>query len=411
MIEGMHSRWLRISVTTVACFLIGFCLFITNVYLATDGDPAGLSPAAERRIGALTAVDFWSGLLALIALPVALYCLDHIRHRLGAVFIILISVLAIASTWAFPGAVVALLTAYSRGRTPTATVGTVMLAAGGVAWPVLTGTANGASPVSLAAVNMGFAIVLCAAGLLSARRRNTRQSVQRLASLNREQAARLAEKARRVERARIARELHDSIAHRLSLISVHAGVLEVSPQVAPSLIRQESALIGSTARQAVDDLHTVLTVLREDSGMPGPAALTLVSEYLSQARASGQRVACNLSDEDFDRLLASLPVVVAQTACRIVQESLTNARKHAPGQEVSIAVGRTRRAITLKISNRAPAAGEAAAGAAEGTRRGYGLVGLHERAMLLGGRLITTGPTPDHPYFALKARLPLEVTL
>ncbi|GAA1149573.1 hypothetical protein GCM10009630_54990 [Kribbella jejuensis] len=197
------------------------------------------------------------------------------------------------------------------------------------------------------------------------------------------------EQARLGERARIAQEMHDVLAHKVSLIALHAGGLEVNPTVGPDKVEGSARLIRETARQAMEDLREVLGVLRSDVSVAGadlapiPKASDL-ERLITASRDAGVTVgyAGALPDD--------VPVLVGRTVYRIVQESLTNVHKHARGAATEVEVHGARGAgVTVRVTNVRPvAAGSLLPGA------GAGLVGLRERVQLTGGRL-STGPTPD----------------
>ncbi|MFC7407167.1 sensor histidine kinase [Georgenia alba] len=202
------------------------------------------------------------------------------------------------------------------------------------------------SPVvwlALIAATLAFAV---SAGLgVRARRQVVLVLAERAEDARRESELRL-EGARQTERERIAREMHDVLAHRLSLLAVHAGALqfridqaeshEGPPPTAPEL--QDSAeVIRRNAHLALEELRGVLQVLRadgahgpEDTAPPQPG-LSDVTALVEEVRASGQHVTVQLDAED-------VPAGVGRTVYRVVQEGLTNARKHAPGARVAVGV-------------------------------------------------------------------------
>jgi signal transduction histidine kinase len=197
------------------------------------------------------------------------------------------------------------------------------------------------------------------------------------------------EQARLGERARIAQEMHDVLAHKVSLIALHAGGLEVNPAVGADKVEGSAKLIRETARQAMEDLREVLGVLRTDVSVDGadlapiPMAADL-ERLITASRDAGVTVgyAGALPDD--------VPVLVGRTVYRVVQESLTNVHKHARGAATDVDVHGARGAgVTVRVTNVRPvAAGSLLPGA------GAGLVGLRERVQLAGGRL-STGPTTD----------------
>ena len=203
------------------------------------------------------------------------------------------------------------------------------------------------------------------------------------------------EQARQHERARIAREMHDVLAHRISLLSLHAGALEFHPDASPEEVARAAGVIRASAHDALEDLRTVIGVLRAEAGGedPEPPQPTLADlpGLIEESRGAGMHVRfeCELPDP------ATVPAATGRSAYRIVQEGLTNARKHARGAAVEVTVAVTAgTGLTIEIRNRLPV-GVAATSEIPGT--GTGIVGLAERASLAGGRL-EHGPTASGDY-------------
>jgi signal transduction histidine kinase len=201
------------------------------------------------------------------------------------------------------------------------------------------------------------------------------------------------------ERLAIARELHDVVAHTMSLISLQAGVaLHVDGSMAPAT-RDALEAIRSASKEALVELRSVLGVLRQvDEGAPlAPTrGLAGLDELVERARAAGVEVAVSL-DADPDRL----PRPVDLAAYRIVQEALTNVARHAepPVAEVVVGVGDDGLVIAVRDEGSGRRRGEALPSG------GNGIPGMRERAASVGGTL-TAGPRPDRG-FAVVARLPL----
>jgi signal transduction histidine kinase len=209
------------------------------------------------------------------------------------------------------------------------------------------------------------------------------------------------DQARQQERARIAREMHDVLAHRISLLSLHAGALEFRPDAPPEDVARAAGIIRTSAHEALNDLREVIGVLREsrEGDAPERPQPTLVDlpALIEESRAAGMQVAY---DWQLDAS-AAVPAGTGRNAYRIVQEGLTNARKHAPAAAVEVAVaGRPGDALTVSVVSRR------AVGGAEARVPGWGtgLVGLRERVTLAGGEL-EHGPEASG-HFVLKATLP-----
>jgi signal transduction histidine kinase len=253
-------------------------------------------------------------------------------------------------------------------------------------------------PFAMAAV-VGFGLYI------RARSELVRSLAERAERAESEQRLRV-EQARHQERARIAREMHDVLGHRLSLLSLHAGALEYGRSSSSEEATRAAAVIRESAHQALEDLRAVVGVLREDAQLDGggdgpePPQPTLaqLTDLVEESRRAGMELDAELAVED----LARVPTAVGRHAYRIVQEGLTNARKHAEHSPVAVRIeGSAGAGLEIEMRNRLPLGGREPP-REEGTTAG--LVGLRERAALAGGRL-EHGPTADGD-FRLWAWLP-----
>lgn len=220
-----------------------------------------------------------------------------------------------------------------------------------------------------------------------------RQLLLRVAS----EARLRAERAQMRAREEVAREMHDVLGHRLSLLALHAGALEFRPDAPGGDVARAAGVIRESAHQALQELREVLTVLRapETGERPQPT-LADVHRLVAESCTAGMRV--RLSGET----PPDVPELVGRTAYRVAQEALTNVRKHAPGAPADVRVtGGGGAGLTVEVTN--PAPGTRPAAAAPGPA-GQGLAGLAERVALAGGRL-EYGPTGDGGW-GVTARLP-----
>jgi signal transduction histidine kinase len=213
------------------------------------------------------------------------------------------------------------------------------------------------------------------------------------------------EQARETERRRIAREMHDVVAHRVSLLSLHAGALEFRPDAPPEEIAEAASVIRSTAHAALEELREVVGVLREDAeaGTPEPPQPTLaqIPALVEESRAAGMVV--RLRDERPADL--EPPTALGRTAYRVVQEGLTNARKHAPGAAVDVTIAAEGGPLlVVAVVSRRPVGVAARLADEHVPGMGTGLIGLAERVALAGGEL-EHGPGPAGD-FVLRATLP-----
>lgn len=204
----------------------------------------------------------------------------------------------------------------------------------------------------------------------------------------------LADQARQAERTRIAREMHDVLAHRVSLIALHAGGLEVRRDAASDEVRETAGLIRSTARQALEELRAIIGVLRDGGGASEQAphapqpSLPDIARLVEESRRAGLNVELDMRVETPE----AAPAALGRDTYRIVREALTNVSKHARGTAATVSVsGRPGQGLHVTIRNRLPLH-QAAEAPLPGA--GLGLVGLTERVTLSGGTL-SHGPSPD----------------
>ncbi|MGW4054292.1 sensor histidine kinase [Streptomyces sp. NPDC004779] len=244
-------------------------------------------------------------------------------------------------------------------------------------------------------------LLVTAWGMLVRARRQLVEALRERAERAEAEAELRAAQAQRLAREAIAREMHDVLAHRLTLLSVHAGALEFRPDAPPEQIARAAGVIRDSAHDALQDLREIIGVLRapgEESGggdRPQPTLATL-GALVDESREAGMSV---LLDSTVDEP-GSVPAATGRTVYRIAQEGLTNARKHAPGARVTVTLrGRPGEGLTVEVRNPAPAGP-----VPHVPGSGQGLIGLSERAALAGGRL-DHGPAPGGG-FALTAWLP-----
>ncbi len=260
--------------------------------------------------------------------------------------------------------------------------------------------------VALALFCAVTALAVWAAGLVRRSRRETilawRDRAERL-EIERDQQAQIATAA---ERARIAREMHDIVAHSLSVVIAQADGGRYAAQADPDAAGRALGTIGETGRAALADMRRLLGVLRDDGGVgvldpaspaelvPQPAAQD-IERLVESMRANG--LAISLVRMGTPR---PLPPGAGLTAYRICQESLTNVLKHAgPDPSVTVLVQWEPAALTLEVTDD----GRGAAAVSDGA--GHGLVGMRERAAMFGGT-VSAGPRPGGG-FRVRARLPL----
>jgi signal transduction histidine kinase len=381
---------------------VGLAVVVTGFVVVTM--------VAERRHGEHVPT---SGVLILLGLLPAL----ALRRVLpGAALALVVAVqLGLALTATAPGANVPaeLLVPYSvaayAGRR-------VRLACGVVAGAALVAVALPWAPAGIRLDLLAFLVAGAGAWLVGAVLRGRRERVARLAEYAERVERERDLQARRAvadERLRIARELHDVVAHNLSVVVVHAQALRPMVNRDPDRALSLASLIEETGREALEEMRHLLGVLRAGDGAdpadagprdPDPLdpqpGLDALEGLVAQVRRAGLPVTLTVSGEP-----RRLPPVIELSAYRIVQEALTNVLKHAGPAQAAVAVGYRDDTLVLDVTDdgRGAAAGldhPAAPGS------GHGLVGMRERVALFGGEL-STGPRAGGG-FGVRARIPVQ---
>jgi signal transduction histidine kinase len=284
-------------------------------------------------------------------------------------------------------------------------------------------------PFAAITMSLGFTAPPVLLGLYVGARRRLMESLrERADSLERElqllaeRAEERAEWARNEERTRIAREMHDVVAHRVSLMVVHAAALQAVARKDPEKAVRNAALVGDMGRQALTELREMLGVLRSggserrERAASMPLAAVGVAAAAAASRAADDEGPCLAEIEDLVGQSAAAGMVVdltvegdarsyapevEQTAYRVVQEALTNVHKHAAGAKTYVRLAHRVSEIAMQVENEPP---EAAASSARLPSGGNGLVGMKERVAALGG-VFVSGPT-DAGGFRVSAVIP-----
>ncbi|WP_447041025.1 sensor histidine kinase [Streptomyces sp. DSM 118878] len=374
-------RTVRDWLVDFACFLVA--VVIGMVGADAVGDNPHVSPGVaelDQVVGALACAAVW------------------LRRRWPVGLAIAMVPVAVVSDTAGGAAAIALFTlAVHRPFRYVAWIGTASLAV-----VPLTFWLRPDAELSYL-VSIAFGVMLTATvigwGMFVRSRRELLLSLRDRAVRAENEAALRAEQAQRLAREAIAREMHDVLAHRLTLLSVHAGALEFRPDAPREEIVRAAGVIRESSHEALQDLRQVIGVLRggdtDASGRPQPT-LAALGALVAECREAGMKIALDRRVTDPE----AVPAALGRTAYRIAQEALTNARKHAPGAEVTVTVsGLAGEGLTMTVTNPAPPGD-----VPKVPGSGQGLIGLTERASLAGGRLVH-GPGPDGG-FRLEAWLP-----
>jgi signal transduction histidine kinase len=370
----------------IACFVLAVLFGALILFLTSQGSPPPGHPPRlpDVTVGALGCLALWIRRRRPVELGVALAVLGGVSVTVAGAACIAVFTVAV----------------HRRFRT-VAVVALVHLTFG------LVNEAAFLDPKKSYWAEIGsgavFSVIIIAAVVASgmfvrARRQLILSLHERALRAESEQQLRV-KQARHQERARIAREMHDVLAHRISLLSVHAGALEFRPDAPPEEVAKAAGVIRASAHQALQDLREVIGVLREDETEDTPERpqpnIGDLPTLIDESRRAGMTVRYENRLHD----LGAVPTGIGRSAYRTVQEALTNARKHAPDAIVSVVVdGAAGDDLTIDVRNPLVNAVSGIPGS------GTGLIGLAERATLSGGRL-EHGPTPDGE-FRVRAWLP-----
>jgi signal transduction histidine kinase len=241
-------------------------------------------------------------------------------------------------------------------------------------------------------INVAVTVAVLGWGMYIGSRRQLIWTLRERVAQSEERARLLSSQARTSERSRIAREMHDVLAHRISQVSLHANAVMFREDLSVEEIRKSVAIIQQKASEALVDLRSVLGVLRDPAtgeilDRPQPTWADIPA-LVAEATASGMHI--EYADTVNTDGAEPIPELAGRTLYRLVQESLTNARKHAPAATVTIALsGSAKDGLTLEIRN--PLGFQPATTPGSG----LGLVGLRERLELAGGTL-TAGREATH---------------
>jgi signal transduction histidine kinase len=392
-----HERAPIVAAAALAVLASGQAAWVALIHADGQGGPLGAGVTSGWLVA--LAVVVLAGLLGTVPLG-----LRWQRPEAAALIICAANLLSLAAFRLMPAAslVAQLIVLYRVGRH-----GPQLLAVGlalpflavaladparleiGPAWP-------GSVAAAILAAALGPAAACAGAAL-----RSRSEAMQRAAATE-AIAQTLMENTARGERARISRELHDVVAHHVSMIAVQAETARLATPGMPAAGAQRLSAIGDTARTALTEMRRLLGVLREDSGaapadrrpQPGLAQLNELLDEVREVSGIGARLIVR-------GWVTSLDPGVELAAYRIVQEALTNARRHAPGAAVDVEMQFDDDALRLRIRDNGPGPPAVQPGQ---LHSGHGLLGMRERAAAVGGEL-STGAAPGGG-FLVQASLP-----
>ncbi len=356
----------------------------------------GAAPVSHIRVTAPTAL-LMCALCLLATVPAVLFKPVPAASAVGLAAVASLVLFELATV---AGAVALLIVAYQLARAGLKLIAVALavpflgiaLAAVAASWPAEAVSARGLAvpggETRVLAVLLAALIPVAALAGMAWRAREESRTYSAVRELT---EGVLAEHLARGERARIARELHDVVAHHISMIAVQAETARLTTPGLPDAGAQRFAAIGDTARAGLTEMRRLLGVLREDaqatadvlpdrSPQPG---LPQLAELVDEARvASGSAARLIVSG-----LVERLDPGVELAAFRIVQEALTNARRHAPGAAVDVELRYAGDVLRLLIRDNGPGSPDREASGRSGLPAGHGLLGMRERAAAAGGSL------------------------
>lgn len=398
-----RSRAARLWGETWRILVAGLVGFVGFGFVAWEADTEQRWVASDG----LWALDFFAGVLGLALLP--------LRRRAPLTIAVVLSAMTPVSVLVSGAQMIAFVSLATHRRWWRIGIALCVAMAGSWAYAALhpvVGAATYEWVVNLALSLLAFAALVWIGAYIGLRREHLASLRERAETAEREQASRVAH-ARSAERERIAREMHDVLAHRMSLVAMHAGALAYRTDLPQEKVAETAAVVQASAHAALVELRGVLGVLRDTDGAgvatgggdaAGPAAdagdrkgsagpaprpeppqptLADLDDLLEEARGNGTEVRLERRSDGF----GGLGDVVGRHAFRIVQEGLTNARKHAPWAPVTVVLeGEPGEGLSLVVRNPVRTVG-ADPDVPEPPSSHLGLLGLTERAALTGGRL------------------------
>lgn len=380
--------------TGVLLWLIVWGAHLQTIPGNTSDDTIGLT-------GALMLLDVLLGIVAVAVLP--------LRYRAPLAVALVTSATLIVSASAVGGSVVAVvhlaIVGTRTGLLLSGVVWTLAILGNGVlVFPALGTKTSTVEALIIMLVGVLFYAVLVAIGRYRRARTEAVTLLRERAEHAEQERERDVKTAREAERLRIAREMHDVLAHRMSLVSMHAGALTYREDLPREKITEAAHVIQESTALALTELRGLLGVLR-DTGERDPRGPQPILEHLpillAEARAAGVAVEVEytgIDTVDGQPITIGLSEATSRAGYRIVQEALTNARKHAPGETVRLRLEHNGEHLIITSRNRLPRGPAQSTGSSS-----MGLIGLTERAQLAGGTLTASQHSGE---FVVEGRLP-----
>ena len=405
--------------------LVGLLAFIGMYAMQIPIPDATASIQEDGVFGLRLVLDVY---LAFVA-----FALYPLRHRAPLLVTSLIVLVSMISTLSVGIVILAVVSIATRRRPLEITITAVLFITsalvGNLLYPV-----DDATPLwQLAVMAVVGTTVLTLIGLYIGGRRQLIASLRRQAELTQSEQLAREQTAKADERNRIAREMHDALAHRLSLVALHASALSHRTDLTSAQIATTAEVVRENAHLALTELREVLGVVRDHGAVRETAAgrdpdrdsasfadvahvtvdanvrpqptLAQLDDLVQSAISAGNPVQVTVSPDVADRL-DMLPDATGRHLYRVAQEALTNARKHATGQPVTLQLkGRHGHRLTLTIANALVRHPDRSSNtSANAVDSGFGLVGLAERLRLAGGELEVL--PDDRGRFVVRAQLP-----
>jgi signal transduction histidine kinase len=399
--DDPHGRPPLHPAAAAVCGLVAICLLLAMPAVTAEEPDFGLP-----RLGG---PGWWTVVVVLVLQAVAVAWVGRYpRTALPA-----LTAVPLVLVWAVPGGVfsttavaelagvfLAVVALPPRRRWTTLVVTGLLLATGQFLNEVRSGAPDLATTAVGAALQALFVVGLpLLFGLVVAAQRDARKARhQEVAALRREQDALLAAAVSR-ERMAMSRELHDIAAHHMSGIALMAAAMDRQIDTDPAAAKRSASQVRAQSRAVLDDLRRLVGLLREDADATRPVeTLDAVSALVENRRATGSEIDLVVPPGSLENRVGPLAQLVVY---RMVQESLANAAAHAPGARCAVEIGEPHEGrLAVTVRNGAPT------GPDPGPGGGFGLIGMAERAQLVGGDLVH-GATPDGGW-EVRLTLPVE---